>query len=315
MDQMNEESIKPDWSEKCWKEMLVFQRKSMWLKDTIGKLAVWMGLKQGMTAIDVGCGLGYLGYTYWRYFGKGGHYIGIDKTPELIENARKSAQNWAIGGRADFRVGDAYKLPFPDDYADWVMCQTLLIHLDDPLKALSEMIRVAKPGGLVMCNEPDNHNPSLGRIYNSVPEQSIGEHLLHVKVHLICHEGRIKLGKGDDSIGPKVPRMMKQVGFLNIEVRMNDHPHYIDPPYEGSLQKDGLENIKKQFLDKERCNTLKAQEREEFLAGGGNPAEYEHYRQIADRYMAVLRKQVEAGEYYACGTSYFYTVTGRKPNL
>ncbi|MHA1194333.1 MAG: methyltransferase domain-containing protein, partial [Promethearchaeota archaeon] len=63
-----------DWSEDRFKDMLVYQRKFLWHDDAIDKLAVWMGLRQGMTAVDVGCGLGYLGYTFWPYFGESGHY-------------------------------------------------------------------------------------------------------------------------------------------------------------------------------------------------------------------------------------------------
>lgn len=62
---MNQDKKKIDWSKGRWKEMLIEQRKFMWHKDTIDKLAVWLELKPGMTAVDVGCGLGNLGYTYW----------------------------------------------------------------------------------------------------------------------------------------------------------------------------------------------------------------------------------------------------------
>lgn len=34
-----------DWSEKCWKQMLVYQRKFMWLEDSLDKLAAWLDLE------------------------------------------------------------------------------------------------------------------------------------------------------------------------------------------------------------------------------------------------------------------------------
>ena len=65
-----------DWSKSRWKKMLIEQRKFLWPPETIERYAKWLNLKQGMTAIDVGCGLGFLGYTYRPHFGKGGKYIG-----------------------------------------------------------------------------------------------------------------------------------------------------------------------------------------------------------------------------------------------
>lgn len=70
-----------DWSKRPLRQMLVEQRKFLWPEDTVAKLAAWMGLRPGMTAVDVGCGLGYLGYTYWPYFGKGGRYFGVTPPP------------------------------------------------------------------------------------------------------------------------------------------------------------------------------------------------------------------------------------------
>ncbi len=310
---MSQDKNKIDWSEKCWKEMLVYQRESMWLEGTLDKLAAWLGLKHGMTAVDVGCGLGYLGYTYWPYFGQGGRYFGVDTSPELVRDAERAAKEWATGGEASFRIGDAYKLSFSDDFADLVMCQALLIHLEKPDKALAEMIRVAKPGGLIMCIEPDNLSVLLEKWYWSLPELSIDEQLLFKKVALICNEGRIKLGQGDGSIGNKVPFMMNKLGLGEIGIRQNDAVCYIEPPYEGPRQQVLLEHVKKQWLDQERYRTWMDRERKEFIAGGGNPVEYEHYREIHERNMRAFRQQIKDGEYFVCGSGHIYIIKGRKP--
>ncbi len=53
---MPERDDRIDWSEDRWKELLVGPRKDLWLDDTVEKLAAWLGLEPGMTAIDVGYG-------------------------------------------------------------------------------------------------------------------------------------------------------------------------------------------------------------------------------------------------------------------
>jgi ubiquinone/menaquinone biosynthesis C-methylase UbiE len=311
---MEKDPMKPDWSDKCWKEMLVYQRKGMWLEDTVDKLAGWMKLTPGMTAVDVGCGLGYLGYTYWKYFGEGGHYIGIDNDTHLIDEAREASRDWAVGGKATFRVGDAYELPIDDNSVDWAMCQTLLMHLERPNDALAEMVRIVRPGGLITCNEPDNHRPTLGEFYNSLPELTPEEQMLKVRVLKMSHEGRMKLGRGDDGVGPRVARMLKLLGMVDIDVRSNDRAHHLEPPYDSELQQLALDKLKKQLLDKDRFDTISEMQREEFLAGGGDLDEYLQYQMLVDRQMATLREQIEAGEYFACSSGgYFYAVKATKP--
>jgi SAM-dependent methyltransferase len=310
---MSQDKNEIDWSDKCWKEMLVYQRESLWLEDTLDKLAVWLGLKPGMTVVDVGCGLGYLGYTYWPYFGKGGKYFGVDTSEKLLKEAEKAAKDWVKDGEVDFRIGDAYKLPFPDNFADLVMCQALMIHLEHPEKALAEMIRVAKPGGLIMCIEPDNLSVLLENWYWSLPEPSIDDQLLLKKVALICHAGRIKLGQGDSSIGNKVPFIMNRLGLVEIGIRQNDTVCYIEPPYEGSRQKALLENVKKQWLDEDRRKAWMDRERKHFIAGGGDSAEYDRYREIQERNMQAFQQQIKDGKYLVCGSGHIYIVKGRKP--
>jgi ubiquinone/menaquinone biosynthesis C-methylase UbiE len=302
-----------DWSDKCWKEMLVYQRKSLWLEDTLDRLAAWLGLRSGMTAVDVGCGLGYLGYTYWPYFGKGGQYFGVDISPELVRDARRAARDWAKDGEAHFGVGDAYELPFPDDFADVVMCHILLIHLEEPQQALAEMIRVTKPDGLIMCQEPDNVSSMMTIPYPSLPKLQIEEQLLIAKMAIIYNKGRIKLGLGDWSIGRKIPRMMKELTLADIAVRINDRAYYIEPPYEGPLQQYHLDHVKKQWLDQKRHKTRINRLKEGFLAGGGDPEDFERYQALDDRIMSMIRRQVKDGKFHQCGSGDIYVVRGRKP--
>lgn len=311
---MSQDNKKIDWSEERWKEMLIYQRKFMWLEDTLDKLTVWLGLKPGMTAIDVGCGLGYLGYTFWPYYGKGGRYFGVDISPELVQDGKKAAKDWALNGEAFFITGNAYKLPFPDDFADCAMCQVLLMHLEKPELALAEMIRVTKPGGLVMCNEPDNLSAALEKAYISIPELDIEEHLLLARIAIISNKGRIKLGRGDLGIGPKIPIMMKKLGLVEIDSRLNDQVFHLEPPYESLVQQHKLEVVKKRWLpeDEKEFEFWLEREREEFLSGGGQPEEYECGLKIVDKVRPIYRQQIANGEFFVCHSSHLYTIKGRK---
>lgn len=310
---MSQDKKKIDWSEECWKEALVYQRKSMWFEDTLAKFVTWLGLKPGMTAVDVGCGLGYLGYTYWPHFGEGGCYLGIDISLNLLQDAVKMAKEWTLNGETYFIAGDAYRLPFPNDFADLVMCQTLLMHLEKPELALAEMVRAAKPGGLILCQEPDNLAYLSGTHYSSLPELDLEEQLLCAKVAILCNQGRIKLGQGDNSIGNKIPRMMKKLGLAEIGIRLNDRVFYLEPPYEDQVQKHQLEQVKKRWLEEERYKVLVDREKKEFLAGGGDPEEFEQYQETDDRIKLIFRQQVEEGEFFSCSSPDFYIIKGKKP--
>jgi len=310
---MTDNNQKPDWSEEHWREMLVEQRKAMWLDDTIEKLAAWLELRPGITIIDVGCGLGYLGNTYWPYFGHGGHYVGVDNSDKLVEDAAKAAGVWAVEGKAEFVKGDACQLPFPDCYFDAAMCQTLLMHLQRPKMALAEMIRVTKPGGLIFCQEPDNLSSALAKGHSSLPEWDIDERLLLAKFSLVSNKGRIKLGRGDISAGAKVPRMMNELGLLEIGARLNDRVQLLEPPYETPHQQQLLKMIEANWFDDDKRKYWQEREREEFLAGGGTLDEWERIVRMVDRMTPVYRQQLTAGELFLCSGAFFYVVKGRKP--
>lgn len=310
---MSKKDKKTEWSDKFHRELLIEQRKHLYLPDTIEKLAKWFGLRPGMTVVDVGCGLGFLGYTYWKYFGKRGCYIGVDVSHKLIKEARKEAKKWAKGGKAYFYTGNAYNLPFSDNFADCVMCQILLIHLKSPSKAISEMIRVVKGGGLVICKEPDHFSELFPLGYSFIPELSIEEKLLTTKIALYRHKGKKKLGKGDFSFGKKVPVLMHELGLVDVDVRINDKVNLLIPPYKDEIQQTYVKRIKRWAKDKEMLKTLKKEIKRYFLDGGGNPEDLKRFIEMGEYYMKVYREQLKKGEYKQCEASIIYITKGRKP--
>lgn len=305
---------KIDWSHRRYKERLVDARKFLWLDDTLDKLATWLRIRHGMTVVDVGCGLGYLGYTYWPYFGKGGRYVGVDLTPKLLIEAAGAATHWSKKGDHAFVAGNAYRLPLPDDFADLVMCQTLLLQLKDPQSAVNEMVRVAKPGSLIVCKEPDNMSWVAGSDYSSLPEPSLKEQLLQIKIYLICYKGRTKLGEGDFGVGRRVAHMMRNAGLVDIDVRMNDRVYFLEPPYLDQLQQHELKMLKKEFLNEKRDSVFWWNKQKEwFLAGGGDLKEFERVRRWSYRIRRIFRKQIRNRTYFGCGAGFFFVTKGKKP--
>ena len=98
------------------------------------------------------------------------------------------------------------------------------------------MVRIAKPGGFIVCKDFDYLSTFLAKDFTSLPEFTLKEQLLSAKVLLVSHKGKIKLGRGDNSIGRKIPMMMKEAGLVDIDIKNNDLVYFLQPPYESPRQ-------------------------------------------------------------------------------
>jgi SAM-dependent methyltransferase len=101
--------------------------------------------------LDVGCGPGTITAGLADHVPRG-HVTGIDAAQGIIDQARAEA-----GDRENltFATGDVYALDYPDDSFDVVHAHQVLQHLSDPVRALREMRRVARPGGIVAARDGD----------------------------------------------------------------------------------------------------------------------------------------------------------------
>ena len=110
-------------------------------------------LLPGMQLLDVGCGPGTITVGLAKEVAPG-DVVGTDLQPTQVEQARAVAAERGIAN-VRFEVGDAYRLPFPDRSFDAVFAHAVLMHLREPVRALAEMWRVLRPGGIVGVRDPD----------------------------------------------------------------------------------------------------------------------------------------------------------------
>lgn len=100
---------------------------------------------EGVTVLDVGCGLG--GPCRMLADEYNCQATGIDLSNEYIRTAKKLSKLVKLDSKTSFVQGDATSLPFGDNMFDVVWTQHVQMNIPDKEKLYSEISRVLKPGG------------------------------------------------------------------------------------------------------------------------------------------------------------------------
>ncbi|MEV6103930.1 methyltransferase domain-containing protein [Streptomyces sp. NPDC051940] len=110
-------------------------------------------LRPGLRVLDVGCGPGTITADLAERVAPG-RVTAVDTAPGVLEDARAEAERRGAT-TVDFAVADVERLDFPDDSFDVVHAHQVLQHVGDPVRALAEMRRVCRPGGVVAARDSD----------------------------------------------------------------------------------------------------------------------------------------------------------------
>jgi len=201
-----------------------------------------------------------------------------------------------------------------------VMCQTVLMHLEFPQKALNEMFRVLKPGGTMLCFEPDNSTSEVKENYSSVQEYTIEEKMLIKRVALHRIAGQKILKRGDWGLGTKLPELFYNAGLTDIDMKQNEKINFMVPPYdrpENQMWHNWAENYDKQ--NKSKFSRINKTHKEEFLAGGGSDYLYRKYRKMIKKYDYMSDKLLDAfrkRELFSCyGPHLLFACRGFKTEM
>lgn len=158
-------------------------------------------LEPGMAILDVGCGPGTITADLADRVSPG-RVVGVDAAPGVIEQARARPAR----DNLTFAVDDIYALEQPDDAFDIVFAHQVLQHLSDPVAALRELRRVARPGGTVAVRDSDY----AGFVWS--PADPILDHWLDLYHRLTRHN------RAEADAGRHLHRWARAAGFAEVRV-------------------------------------------------------------------------------------------------
>ena len=160
-------------------------------------------LRPGMDVLDAGCGVGSIALDLAPTLAPG-RVVGTDADAKQIEVARRTAAERQIEN-AEFQVASIYELPFAEDSFDAAYANAVLMYVPDRVRALAELRRVLRAGGVAAVSDDDL---ATFVISPESPELERGRHLFELSV---AHEG------GDTRYSRQLRTLMLEAGFARTQ--------------------------------------------------------------------------------------------------
>ena len=164
-----------------------------------------VGIQPGSSAIDVGCGVMGVLHLLCARVGPRGRVVGLDREHIMVETGRELAR--ANGLSVEFVQADATQTGLPGGSFDFVHARTLLLNVANPAAILGEMVRLARPGGVVAVQEPD----AAGWVCD--PPHPAFDILRSCILSAYRRTGK------DFNIGRRLPRMLRGAGLEDVRAR------------------------------------------------------------------------------------------------
>ncbi len=119
---------------------------SQTFRHTNAKIVELINPRPNSFWLDVGCGTGIL-LQKLVDLKRNLKLFGLDLTPKMVEKAQEKFKN---NPEVRITLGSALKMPYKDNFFDYVTCASSFHHHPDPFLSAKEMARVLKPGGKLL---------------------------------------------------------------------------------------------------------------------------------------------------------------------
>jgi ubiquinone/menaquinone biosynthesis C-methylase UbiE len=159
-------------------------------------------LQPGMRLLDCGCGSGSITLGLAQVVAPA-WVTGIDISEVEIERAQGRAAEEGVTN-IHFEVGNLYKLAFPAQSFEAVFAHNVLEHVGEPIKALEEMHRVLKPGGVMGIRDVDMGGSLLA------PADELVHH------YLALLEAVWERAGGHPRLGRRLRGLLHEAGFVEV---------------------------------------------------------------------------------------------------
>jgi SAM-dependent methyltransferase len=166
------------------------------------------GIAPGWSAIDLGCGPAGILDLLAERVGPAGRVTGLDINPASIAQARELTRRYR---QVELVIGDARNTSLPSGSYDLVHARTLLVNAPDPAAVVTEMVRLAKPGGWVAVLEPDS-DASI-----CYPPHAAWDRMTGIWLQAASAYGL------DVRIGRRLPELLREAGLTGIGVEARAH--------------------------------------------------------------------------------------------
>jgi SAM-dependent methyltransferase len=110
-------------------------------------------LAPGATVLDIGCGTGEDALILAQAVGSTGRVLAVDLSQTMLREAREKRAN--ASGAIDVACATVLALPFGNASCDRCRADRVLQHVADPARAVAEMTRVLRPGGILLVCDTD----------------------------------------------------------------------------------------------------------------------------------------------------------------
>ncbi len=208
-----------------------------------------LALRPGGRVLDVGCGPGDDARALAAIVGASGRVVGIDVDPMMLQEAERRSAGQPK--QVEFRLGDIYDLKEPDAAFDACRAERVFLHLEEPARALAEMIRVLEPGGRLSVIDRDIETRTI-----DAPDRATTRAILNVW----CD------GFRGGWIGRALPRLFREAGLLDIVVESTT---VIDTDYDAYMAQYDLARV---AAYAQRAGAINADAGERWLASLGDCA-------------------------------------------